>query len=191
MRKGNTLGLIPTKKKSVEALEKEIIATADAIFNVLESKQKRGHVEADDFKYFFLDAKTQAKAYKVFKLHDRPEDILTKHDFEHAVRILFRDRKILAKTLQNRQRYVQYTDDLFNNCFSISGVIITTMDSIAWVVVAIISLWIFDVSYISSLVPLGTALLALSFVFGNSVKNAFEAFLFLFFGKLSIEFVGL
>jgi len=56
------------------------------------------------------------------------------------------------------------------------------MDSLSWVVVALVSLWILDVNYIASLVPLGTALLALSFVFGNSVKNAFEAFLFLFFG---------
>jgi small-conductance mechanosensitive channel len=168
MRKGSTLGLIPTKKKSIEAIEKEVIYTADAIYTVLD-KPRRGHVILDDFKYFFLDAKTQTKAYKVFKLHDRAEDVLTKGDFEHAVRVLFRDRKILAKTLQNRQ--------------SISGVIITTMDSVAWVVVALISLWILDVNYIASLVPLGTALLALSFVFGNSVKNAFEAFLFLFFVK--------
>jgi hypothetical protein len=105
MRKGSTLGLIPTKKKSIEAIEKEVIYTADAIYTVLD-KPQRGHVILDDFKYFFLDAKTQTKAYKVFKLHDRAEDVLTKGDFEHAVRVLFRDRKILAKTLQNRQRCV-------------------------------------------------------------------------------------
>lgn len=103
IRKGNTLGLIPTKKKSIEAIEKEVLYTAEAIFNVLD-RQKKGHVSADDFKHFFLDAKTQSKAHKVFKLHDRPEDVLIKGDFEHAVRVLFRDRKILAKTLQNRQR---------------------------------------------------------------------------------------
>jgi small-conductance mechanosensitive channel len=186
LRKSSSgLGFLPSKKKSVSAFEREIGQTTDVIFRNLRNAAKKDnaknsillepnqalqeHVTLENFKQYFNDQKTLAEAFQLFKVHDRRDDTLTRNDIESAVRILLRDRKILAKTLQNRQ--------------SISGIIVTTMGTLAWIAIAIISLWILDVNYIASLVPLGTALLALSFVFGNSVKNAFEAFLFLFFVK--------
>ncbi len=123
LRKSSSLGFLPSKKKSVSAFEREIGQTTDVIFRNLRNAAKNEnsqnsvlleqnlaqeeHVTIEEFKQYFSDHITLAKAYSLFKVHDRANDnTLTRDDIESAVRILLRDRKILAKTLQNRQRYV-------------------------------------------------------------------------------------
>jgi small-conductance mechanosensitive channel len=155
------------KKKTKAEIMKEAERAANKIWEVLD-ETKKGFVEEVDFYSFFSPQSVARKAFNLFK-QDPKSEVLYKSDIVTVVKNIFRDRKILVKNLQNRK--------------SIAGVMSQILDVVALVIVGLFALFIMDVNIQASIVPLGSALLAFTFIFGNSLKNAFEAFLFLFFVK--------
>ncbi|KAF7725863.1 hypothetical protein EC973_009195 [Apophysomyces ossiformis] len=117
-----------------------------------------------DFVPYFKSREEAAKAFSVFD-KDKNGD-LTRREFRDTVVMIYRERKALAQSMRDTSQALGKIDMIL--------LIITV------IAVVFISLAVFHVNIWLSLVPLGSFLLALTFVFGSSAETAFRSILFLF-----------
>lgn len=107
------------------------------------------------------------EAEKAFSIFDRDGNgNLTRREFRDTVLQIYKERKALAQSMRDTSQALGKVDGML----LLVSIIATVF----------ISLAIFNVDVWHSLVPLGSCLLALTFVFGNTAKNTFESLLFLF-----------
>ncbi|KAG0171099.1 hypothetical protein DFQ30_001526 [Apophysomyces sp. BC1015] len=117
-----------------------------------------------DFVPYFKSREEAAKAFAVFD-RDKNGD-LTRREFRDTVVMIYRERKVLAQSMRDTSQAL--------------GKIDMILLIISIIAVVFISLAVFHVNVWLSLVPLGSFLLALTFVFDSSAKNTFQSILFLF-----------
>ncbi|KAL0088603.1 Mechanosensitive ion channel-domain-containing protein [Phycomyces blakesleeanus] len=128
-----------------------------------EADSKRSLYVRDFVPYF----KTPEEAEKAFGVFDKDGNgNLTRREFRDTVLEIYRERKALSQSIRDTSQALGKVDAML---FIVS--------SIATIFVC---LAVFQVDIWQSLVPLGSFLLALTFVFGNTCKTIFESVLFLF-----------
>ncbi|KAI9485351.1 MAG: hypothetical protein EXX96DRAFT_645318 [Benjaminiella poitrasii] len=111
--------------------------------------------------------KTAQEAKLAFDIFDRDGNgDITRREFRDTVVQIYRERKDIVISMRDTSQALGKIDYML---------LIITL-----VALLLTSFAIFNVEVWHSLVPLGSILLALTFVFGNTAKNTFESILFLF-----------
>ncbi|KAL1919508.1 uncharacterized protein VTP21DRAFT_2201 [Calcarisporiella thermophila] len=129
----------------------------------LEETGERTYLLPDDFFAYF---DTEEEAQNAFKIFDRDGNgDISKKEIRSAVINIYRERKAIATALRDLS---QCTGKLDN--------ILLTIGFMVWFLIALSS---FNVS-LSGLLPFWSALLAMSFVFGQAAKDMFESVIFVF-----------
>lgn len=128
------------------------------------SHLERNHLIVTDFVPYFPDRSEAERAFAIFD-KDGNGDI-SKREMKDAVLSIYRERKALANSLRDLSQAVGKLDKIFSFASLIVFVFATLL--------------VFNVDVVKSLVSLGSILLTLTFVFGNTAKNTFESILFLF-----------
>ncbi|KAI8637277.1 Mechanosensitive ion channel-domain-containing protein [Parasitella parasitica] len=126
--------------------------------------QARRCLLISDFEPYFKTAHEAKVAFDIFD-RDGNGDI-TRREFRDTVVQIYRERKDIAISLRDTGQALGKIDYM--------------LLAISLVALLLTSFAIFNVEVWHSLVPLGSILLALTFVFGNTAKNTFESILFLF-----------
>lgn len=126
--------------------------------------QARRCLLISDFEPYFKTAQEAKIAFDIFD-RDGNGDI-TRREFRDTVVHIYRERKDIAISMRDTGQAL--------------GKIDCMLLAISLVALLLTSFAIFNVEVWHSLVPLGSILLALTFVFGNTAKNTFESILFLF-----------
>jgi len=83
-----------------------------------------------------------------------------------AVKLVVTSRQQLVDTLHDKQNAAK--------------IVVRVFEALFWIAMLFVVLLILGYQPTAILLPLGTAFLGLSFVFGNSVKTVFESFIFIF-----------
>ncbi|EPB89904.1 hypothetical protein HMPREF1544_03287 [Mucor circinelloides 1006PhL] len=126
--------------------------------------QARRCLLISDFEPYFKTAQEAKVAFDIFD-RDGNGDI-TRREFRDTVVHIYRERKDIAISVRDTGQALGKIDYM--------------LLAISLVALLLTSFAIFNVEVWHSLVPLGSILLALTFVFGNTAKNTFESILFLF-----------
>jgi small-conductance mechanosensitive channel len=121
-------------------------------------------IKEEHIKPFFNDADYARRAFLVFD-KDQNGDI-TFDELRETIKAIYQERKAIGKSLRD------------------SSCVIRTLERILVMIVLIVTVLIgfaiFQSFALSSLVPLGSILLAMSFIFGQSARDTFESFVFIF-----------
>ncbi|GAN10256.1 calcium channel [Mucor ambiguus] len=126
--------------------------------------QARRCLLISDFEPYFKTAQDARLAFDIFD-RDGNGDI-TRREFRDTVVHIYRERKDIAISMRDTGQALGKIDYM--------------LLAISLVALLLTSFAIFNVEVWHSLVPLGSILLAMTFVFGNTAKNTFESILFLF-----------
>lgn len=126
--------------------------------------EARKRLLLSDFEPYFKSAEEAKKAFEIFD-RDGNGDI-TRREFRDTVLHVYRERKDISISMRDTSQALGKID------YMLLGV---SLIALLFTVFAI-----FHVEVWHSLVPLGSILLAMTFVFGNTAKNTFESVLFLF-----------
>lgn len=138
-------------------------ALAKRIFNNLVPPGRNHIVESDLYPYF----RTQEEATAAFRLFDRDGNgDVSKRELRSGCIRIYRERKNLAHSMRDLSQATGTLD-----------LIILVIFTIIWVVIVCAA---FGVNVGTSLMPLWSAFIAASFIFGNSAKEAFDAIIFVF-----------
>ncbi|KAI9313484.1 hypothetical protein BX666DRAFT_1976981 [Dichotomocladium elegans] len=121
-------------------------------------------LDVNHFKPYFPSQEEAEKAFAVFDKDGNGN--LTRREFRDTVLYIYKERKALAQCVRDTSQALGKIDMLLL-VFSI-------------VIDLFISLAIFHVDLWHALVPFGSCLVALSFIFGDTCKNTFENVIFLF-----------
>mmetsp|Transcript_26508 Transcript_26508/g.74517 ORF Transcript_26508/g.74517 Transcript_26508/m.74517 type:complete len:728 (+) Transcript_26508:274-2457(+) len=154
-----------TAEDAAEQL-KAVRKFGSALFqNVRGPESKRDYVTLQDFRLFYTDDKAgktlASKAFQIFS--SDPSAKITKTEVIHNVEAVFVSRSDVAASLHDTDSMM---DSLENG---IAG-------GLHFLFIAVY----FAIWGIEGFTSLVTAIVALSFIFGNSIRNTFEAMLFLF-----------
>lgn len=135
---------------------------ARKLFTSLGPNKKR--LTLSDFEPYFA---TQEEAESAFAVFDRDgNNDLSRREMRDTVLAIYKERKALAQSVRDTSQALGKVDIML--------LIITAFCTL------FTTLTVFNVDIWRSLVPLGSFMLALTFVFGNTAKNTFESILFLF-----------
>ncbi|KAL6060815.1 hypothetical protein QOT17_013295 [Balamuthia mandrillaris] len=147
---------------SDEAVEE----VADKLMRLLDYK-RRGYFTLHEIQSYWGETE---KAKRVLDMFDLTRTgTVTREDVVAAIRKVPIERKRLASTLRDRE--------------AIGRVLGRVVSSVFWVIMFIFALLLFGVDSDTLLVPFGTVFLGLSFIFGNSLKNIWEAIIVIFINK--------
>ncbi|RUO96908.1 hypothetical protein BC936DRAFT_141272, partial [Jimgerdemannia flammicorona] len=136
---------------------------ARKLFTAL-SRDDRDHLVVDDFAPYFKD---RAEAERAFTTFDRDANgDISKREMKSAVLSIYSERRALSNSLRDLSQAVGKLDAIFS--------------IVSAIFVLFSTLLVFNVDLMKLLVPLGSFMLALTFIFGNTAKNTFESILFLF-----------
>lgn len=135
---------------------------ARKLFTSLGNNKKR--LTLSDFEPYFATVEEAENAFAVFD-RDGNHD-LSRREMLDTVLSIYKERKALAQSVRDTGQALGKVDAMLL-IVSFFCTIFTTLT-------------IFNVDIWKSLVPLGSFMLALTFVFGNTAKNTFESILFLF-----------
>ncbi|KAI9278952.1 Mechanosensitive ion channel-domain-containing protein [Phascolomyces articulosus] len=130
-----------------------------------ELENSKTSLDLSHFEPYFPNGREEAE--RAFAVFDRDGNgNLTRREFRDTVLQIYKERKALSQSMRDTGQAL--------------GKIDTMLLLISIVATVFISLGIFHVDLWQALVPLGSFLLALTFIFGNSCKNTFESVMFLF-----------
>ncbi|KAL6055345.1 hypothetical protein QOT17_016793 [Balamuthia mandrillaris] len=147
---------------SDEAVEE----VADKLMRLLDYK-RRGYFTLHEIQSYWGETE---KAKRVLDMFDLTRTgTVTREEVAAAIHKVPIERKRLASTLRDRE--------------SIGRVLGRVVSSVFWVIMFIFALLLFGVDSDTLLVPFGTVFLGLSFIFGNSLKNIWEAIIVIFINK--------
>jgi hypothetical protein len=127
-------------------------------------KEERRCLLLSDFEPYFKSAKDTKPAFEIFD-RDGNGDI-NRREFRDTVVYIYRERKDISVSMRDTSQALGKVDYML---------LAVTLLALLFTAFAI-----FNVDIWRSLVPLGSILLGLTFVFGNTAKNTFESVLFLF-----------
>eukprot|EP01088_Endostelium_zonatum_P010974 TRINITY_DN246_c0_g2_i2.p1 TRINITY_DN246_c0_g2~~TRINITY_DN246_c0_g2_i2.p1 ORF type:complete len:736 (-),score=148.96 TRINITY_DN246_c0_g2_i2:231-2438(-) len=156
-----------------ELLITQSAAALAAIIMDRVDKQNKGYLEVTDFIPFVsikereADETIEELADNDFAIFDKNGDgRVTEIEVARIIRTVLVDRKKLRDTLFDRENM---------------GAILNTVLTFLWVCIAVLGvLFIFRIDITEYLLPMGSFLLAVSFIFANSLKLMFEGFLEVF-----------
>ncbi|KAI8064646.1 hypothetical protein BC940DRAFT_341279 [Gongronella butleri] len=133
-------------------------------YNLMGPNPSRDHVvESDLYPYF----RTQAEASAAFHLFDVDDNgDISKRELRSGCIRIYRERKNLARSMRDLSQATGKMD-----------LILLVIFTAIWVIIVCAS---FGVSVGSELMPLWSAFIAASFIFGNSAKEAFDSIIFVF-----------
>ncbi|KAF9114693.1 hypothetical protein BGX27_010085 [Mortierella sp. AM989] len=118
----------------------------------------------DDFHPYF---ETEADAKEAFAIFDKDGNgDISKREIKEKIFYIYKERKDLHTSLRDLSQAVGKLDIIF-----------LTIVTVVWL---LIILSIFGTSVVQNMLSIGSFLVALSFVFGNSLKTLFENIVFLF-----------
>jgi small-conductance mechanosensitive channel len=128
--------------------------------------------EEDDKKYldifaftpYFKDREAATEAFRVFDKDGNGN--LSRREFRDTVIQIYRERKSLAQSIQDTSQALGKIDIIF--------LILTSILS------TVICLAIFQIDFYSALLPLGSILVACTFIFDSSAKSLFSGIMFQF-----------
>ncbi|ORX54537.1 hypothetical protein DM01DRAFT_265779 [Hesseltinella vesiculosa] len=122
-------------------------------------------LEMHHFRPYF---KTEERATEAFEVFDRDGNgDVTRREFRDTVLQIYRERKLIAQCIRDTSQALGKVD--------------TTILILAEIVTGFIcAMVIFQINLYAALVPLGTFIMGVSFMFSNTVKVAFESIMFLF-----------
>jgi hypothetical protein len=129
-----------------------------------EDQDARRCLLISDFEPFFKSAKDAKTAFDIFD-RDGNGDI-NRREFRDTVVFIYRERKDISISMRDTSQALGKVDYML---------LVISLLALLFTAFAI-----FNVDIWRSLVPLGSILLGLTFVFGNTAKNTFESVLFLF-----------
>ncbi|CAO3597379.1 unnamed protein product [Absidia cylindrospora] len=122
-------------------------------------------LEQHHFRPYF---KTEEQSKAAFDVFDRDGNgDVTRREFRDTVVQIYRERKLLAQCIRDTSQALG------------------KIDIILFILVMVINIFlcitaVFNVNLYQALVPMGTFIMGLSFMFSNTVKVAFESIMFLF-----------
>ena len=135
-------------------------------------EESKTSLELYHFEPYFPNRDEAEKAFSVFDRDGNGN--LTRREFRDTVLQIYKERKALSQSMRDTSQAL--------------GKIDTMLFLISMASTIFIALAIFHVDLWQALVPLGSFLLALTFIFGNSCKNTFESVMFLFVTVSTIYF---
>ncbi|KAI8987979.1 hypothetical protein BDF20DRAFT_832865 [Mycotypha africana] len=130
-------------------------------------------VEADMYP-FFRTTKEAAYAFGLFDLDGNGN--ITKRELRSGCIRIYRERKNLTRSMRDLSQATGKLD-----------IILMVIFTVVWVIIVCAA---FGVNVGTDLMPLWSAFVAASFIFGTSAKDAFEAIIFVFVTVKSIKYVG-
>ncbi|GAB5592855.1 hypothetical protein Unana1_07755 [Umbelopsis nana] len=147
-----------TSQEQAKTLAKQIFN------NLLPDGADRGHlVEADLYSHF----RTKEEAAKAFQLFDKDGNgDISKRELRNGCIRIYKERKLLSASMRDLSQASGKLDK-----------ILLTIAVIIWAVIVCAS---FGINVGTSLMPLWTMFVAVSFIFGNSAKDMFESIIFVF-----------
>ncbi|KAI8575355.1 hypothetical protein K450DRAFT_262205 [Umbelopsis ramanniana AG] len=120
-------------------------------------------VEADLYSHF----RTKEEAAKAFQLFDKDGNgDISRRELRNGCIRIYKERKLLSASMRDLSQASGKLD-----------VILLTIAAIIWAVIVCAS---FGINVGTSLMPLWTMFVAVSFIFGNSAKDMFESIIFIF-----------
>eukprot|EP00027_Filamoeba_sp_ATCC50430_P000962 CAMPEP_0168555258 /NCGR_PEP_ID=MMETSP0413-20121227/8234_1 /TAXON_ID=136452 /ORGANISM="Filamoeba nolandi, Strain NC-AS-23-1" /LENGTH=640 /DNA_ID=CAMNT_0008586087 /DNA_START=193 /DNA_END=2115 /DNA_ORIENTATION=- len=143
-------------------LEQASAIAADIMKNV--DHGNKGHLEIHDFDKFFKKQEDTTKAWLLFDKTNKGQ--IAEEELVKTLYNMLKDRRELFVMINDRE--------------SIGSIISNTVHVIVAIIVIFIIFAIFKVDISGLLLPFGTFILAFAFIFGNTLKNLFEAFLLIF-----------
>ncbi|KAI7863039.1 Mechanosensitive ion channel-domain-containing protein [Spinellus fusiger] len=149
---------LKTSSQQAKALAKRIF------YNIMGSEPIREFLVESDLHPFFATHEGASNAFALFDA-DGSGDVSKRELRSGCVRI-YRERKNLARSMRDLSQATGKLD-----------IILLIIFIVIWAIITCAS---FGVNVGTSLMPLWTAFIAASFVFGNSAKDAFEAIIFVF-----------
>ncbi|KAF9949496.1 hypothetical protein BGZ72_008750 [Mortierella alpina] len=150
---------VPTKDINSTANAKRV---AKSLFHNLQGHGDELVVE-DFFPYF----DTEAEAKEAFAIFDKDGNgDISKREMKEKIFYIYKERKDLHTSLRDLSQAVGKLDIIF-----------LTLFAVVWIMSILL---IANANLIKNMVPFGSALIAISFVFGNSLKTLFENIVFLF-----------
>ncbi|KAI8138108.1 hypothetical protein BJV82DRAFT_632626 [Fennellomyces sp. T-0311] len=139
-------------------------ALAKRIHHNLTSTSGRDEITEMDFYPYF---RTNQEAAEAFRLFDNDGNgSISKTELRSTCVRIYRERKNLATSMRDLSQATGKLD-----------IILIVVFTLVWVIIVCAS---FGVNVGTSLMPLWSAFIAASFVFGNSAKDAFESIIFVF-----------
>ncbi|KAI9008953.1 Mechanosensitive ion channel-domain-containing protein [Phycomyces nitens] len=154
-----------TQPSHTQTSSNQAKALAKRIFhNIMGPESSRGSlVEADMYPFF----RTHEEAANAFNLFDTDGNgDISKRELRSGCIRIYKERKNLARSMRDLSQATGKLD-----------LILLVIFTLIWVIIVCAS---FGVNVGTELMPLWTAFIAASFVFGNSAKDAFEAIIFVF-----------
>jgi hypothetical protein len=147
-----------TSQEQAKTLAKQIFN------NLLPVGADRGHlVEADLYTHF----RTKDEAAKAFELFDKDGNgDISKRELRNGCIRIYKERKLLSASMRDLSQASGKLDK-----------ILLTIAVVIWAVIVCAS---FGINVGTSLMPLWTMFVAVSFIFGNSAKDMFESIIFIF-----------
>lgn len=147
-----------TSQEQAKTLAKQIFN------NLLPVGADRGHlVEADLYTHF----RTKDEAAKAFELFDKDGNgDISKRELRNGCIRIYKERKLLSASMRDLSQASGKLDK-----------ILLTIAIVIWAVIVCAS---FGINVGTSLMPLWTMFVAVSFIFGNSAKDMFESIIFIF-----------
>ncbi|KAG2224176.1 hypothetical protein INT45_001294 [Circinella minor] len=140
------------------------LAFPRGIPDLTNEEESKTSLELYHFEPYFPNGDEAEKAFSVFDRDGNGN--LTRREFRDTVLQIYKERKALSQSMRDTSQAL--------------GKIDTMLFLISMASTIFIALAIFHVDLWQALVPLGSFLLALTFIFGNSCKNTFESVMFLF-----------
>ncbi|KAI8075448.1 Mechanosensitive ion channel-domain-containing protein [Gilbertella persicaria] len=132
--------------------------------NVLGPDSNRDKVIESDFYPFFRTTKEAAYAFSLFDADGNGD--ITKRELRSGCVRIYRERKNLTRSMRDLSQATGKLD-----------IILMIVFVVIWVIIVCAA---FGVNVGTDLMPLWSAFVAASFVFGTSAKDAFEAIIFVF-----------
>jgi hypothetical protein len=162
--KGSYHRLINNSVMQLDPIREAKILARHIYYNVLGPNPIRQYLVESDLYEFF---KTQAEAKEAFELFDTDTNgDISRHELRAGCVRIYRERKDLARSIRDMSQATGKLD-----------IILMIVFACIW---AIVVMAVFGVNVGTELMPLWSAFIAASFIFGNSAKDAFESTIFVF-----------
>jgi hypothetical protein len=137
---------------------------AKAIFYGLSNNGQRALIEADAFRPYFCSHDEGRRAFELFD-RDKNGDV-SKSEVKNVVVDIYRERRELANALNNLDQ------------------VVGKVEKTIFVFTVLLSMFfgclIFKVAVDKILLPFGSVIVALTFIFGQTARETFESLVFLF-----------
>eukprot|EP01117_Protostelium_nocturnum_P007168 TRINITY_DN2571_c0_g3_i4.p1 TRINITY_DN2571_c0_g3~~TRINITY_DN2571_c0_g3_i4.p1 ORF type:complete len:637 (-),score=159.59 TRINITY_DN2571_c0_g3_i4:529-2439(-) len=151
------------KERKTSRTFEDAIELTQSIFENL-GVELHQNISFSHFLPFFESEEATEKAFAYFDNHLKGETSFD--EVVVAIYEIFKSRKSLFMTMDDRE--------------DIAKIITHTFKGVFWILMVIFVPIIFGVSFLDFIIPITSLVLALSFVFGDSIKSVWESFIFIF-----------